>query len=665
MIESTTVARPIATVTADTPWRTRVVLFLVLACIMIGLNWQLIHTVNHELGDFAANGLLIAKAKSLSLLTGNYSRVGFYHPGPAILYVLAAGELIFNDWLHLVPSPFSGQLVAVSCYSAFWLVTMFVLARRLTRTTSSAVLIMGTFALTSAFFDMAIFNGAWMPHLYCLPFATMLLAGARLAEGRADSLVALAVSCGFLINGHVSFMSTLGIIFLVVVAASKLRARPGDSFILSKSFLGTHRRAVLQFVGLILLFLLPLLILTVVQFPGPLRDYAKFGGHNKPNSLYEAFIFTRVYWGGTAMAACTGAGLCAMLWTYARHTVDAFGRAVQAMLVMVLAATLALLFYAKFGVDMLDQNYIGLFYFAVPALVVGFAVAATARAFLAPNNSFIATGFGLLLMAGTAWLVHEPVGYRNQYNQDGVVDLYRSIKALPQPKGRMVFDLDWSEDQGYVWVNMLGLQMYAKRQHDDFFCFSRNWSFSNTAAAGCTADEVAHGPRYMIRKGPHEGVAVAQGLGLFVYDRRAPDVSTRSSLTIAADAELFRQFLFERGWSDPGGDFAWSEGQNASLVLRLKPGATGNLVMDMGAFTPRPDSTQSIVLDAGRGPAAAQVFSQATPRKEVRVPFVADADGIVRLRAHIANPISPQDVGMSADGRKLGASLYGIKIEGN
>jgi hypothetical protein len=54
-----------------------------------------------ELGDFAANSLLIQKAKSLSLFTGNYSCVGFNHPGPTILYVLTAGEVFFFDWTPL------------------------------------------------------------------------------------------------------------------------------------------------------------------------------------------------------------------------------------------------------------------------------------------------------------------------------------------------------------------------------------------------------------------------------------------------------------------------------------------------------------------------------------------------------------------------------------
>lgn len=503
----------------STSWRLRFLLFSLVAAILIALNWEPVSRMNYELGDFAANGLMIAKAKSSILLDGNYSRVGFYHPGPAILYVLAAGEIVLHDWLHLVPSAFSGQLVAVSLYNAAWFVTMFVLVRRMTASSTSATLIMGGFALALALFDRAIFNSPWMPHLYCLPFATMLLAGSRLTQGTTDSLLPLAFACGFLINGHVSFMSTLCIIFLVVVGVSILRARRGEPFLLSKKFIGTNMRALLVFVGVLTLFLLPLLALTVFRFPGPLQTYAKFGGHNKANSLYEAFIFMRVYWGGTATAACAGAALCAMLWTYARANDDAFGRAVRAMLALMLAATLALLFYAKFGIDMLDQNYIGLFYSTVPALAVGLAVASTARVLPILSNALLATGFGLLLMAGAAVLVREPPGYSSEYNEAGVVDFYRSMKTIPPPVGRMVVDLDWSEDQGYLWGKMLGLQIYALRQHDPFFCFGKNWSFANTWQAECTPAEVAVGHHYEVRKGMHEGIAVAQGLGLFVYDR--------------------------------------------------------------------------------------------------------------------------------------------------
>src|SRR5688500_16653540 len=67
----------------------------------------------YEGGDFAANSLLIQDAKSFDLLVGHYSRIGFNHPGPAILYFQALGEYVFYDLTHLVGAPFAGQLLSV------------------------------------------------------------------------------------------------------------------------------------------------------------------------------------------------------------------------------------------------------------------------------------------------------------------------------------------------------------------------------------------------------------------------------------------------------------------------------------------------------------------------------------------------------------------------
>src|SRR5205814_995066 len=75
-------------------------------------NRGLFTRVVHEDGDAAANSILIARAKRLELLVGNYSRCGFNHPGPALLYVQAGGELLFHDLCGLVPSPYNGQALA-------------------------------------------------------------------------------------------------------------------------------------------------------------------------------------------------------------------------------------------------------------------------------------------------------------------------------------------------------------------------------------------------------------------------------------------------------------------------------------------------------------------------------------------------------------------------
>lgn len=62
------------------------------------------------MNDLAANSLQIIRAKHFVPVLGHYCRFGFYHPGPAFVYVYAASEALFHDALHLVPTPFNAQL---------------------------------------------------------------------------------------------------------------------------------------------------------------------------------------------------------------------------------------------------------------------------------------------------------------------------------------------------------------------------------------------------------------------------------------------------------------------------------------------------------------------------------------------------------------------------
>ena len=60
-------------------------------------------------GDFAANAFLIDRALHWRLLVGNYSRVGFHRPGPALLYVQAWSQWLFYNVLGVVPTPYNAR----------------------------------------------------------------------------------------------------------------------------------------------------------------------------------------------------------------------------------------------------------------------------------------------------------------------------------------------------------------------------------------------------------------------------------------------------------------------------------------------------------------------------------------------------------------------------
>jgi hypothetical protein len=74
----------------------------------------------YEDADMGANSILVEQARHFTLLVGNYSRDHFHHPGPAYMYVKAAGESLFWAWLHVVPSAWNGQLLAVYALNAMF-----------------------------------------------------------------------------------------------------------------------------------------------------------------------------------------------------------------------------------------------------------------------------------------------------------------------------------------------------------------------------------------------------------------------------------------------------------------------------------------------------------------------------------------------------------------
>jgi hypothetical protein len=237
------------------------VAFLAFALIALALCVLTRHVIAqsiYESSDFAANSLLIQEAKHFRLLTGNYSRVDFHHPGPALLYILTAGEVLFHDWLAIA-SPIGGQLIATLIYSAAWLATLwFVMARLLADRTAATVAVL-TFFAGCIWYDQEIFCCPWFPLLYCLPFV-VFTASLALAVARREGLWIAAFSCGILLNGHVSFFFICGVMLLCLMP-----------------FVRTTWRGLAGACLIGALFLSPLAILTVRDWPGPVAQYLAFG----------------------------------------------------------------------------------------------------------------------------------------------------------------------------------------------------------------------------------------------------------------------------------------------------------------------------------------------------------------------------------------------------
>jgi hypothetical protein len=644
-------------------------LFVLFAIGFVCVNWDAIRSVNHESSDFAANTLLVLDAKRFQLIYGHYSRVGFNHPGPALLYVLAFGELLFHDWLQLVPSPFSGQLLAVDLYEAAWLTAIVALVRRMAGSMMAALLFAAVMLLVFAWSDRAIVGGMWFPHLFVLPYAALLAAGARLVQGQADTLKTLAVAAGFLINGHAAFMPMLGVILLVTLVANFVLARREPALrIVSRLWLNTHRRALLAAAGILFLFFVPLIIATVRDFPGPLHDYLKFGRANKANSLKEAARFVGVYWGLGHGAPARGAlawglALTVVLTAGLRRVPSGFVRDARALGIAFVAATLSVLYYARAGVDMLDQIYIAEFYFAVPALAAGLLALLAWQSLRMRGRDAVAGTLALLAVASAWHWLRVPPDYAYFYNHANVAALYEQVRRLPGT-GRVVLDVDQDpKTWGEVWGNTLGLLAYAKRQGVDLACVNENWHISFTRPNRCRSEEVAGGRRYQVHftdaPDPLRGEPDAEGQGLSLFRAGAPPRPV-DYVTVKAQPAWFRQILGE-GWSVVEGDFVWSDGPQA--VLRLPPdaGRARMLTLDLGSFVPGYGTRIALQAFVNGRVAGNWTFYPTERRRRVTLdlgPAPGDAQHIV---LKIDKPLRPIDYGIAQDARRLGISLYGIR----
>ena len=341
-----------------------ILFFLLITIIFIIINLPSVNTILYEQADIAANGLLIQDAKSLHLLVGNYSRLGFNHPGPAILYVLAFGELIFYDWLHLVNSPIAGQTIAAAFYNTFWITLIFKQIRQITGSIISSVLTISVFLLTTTFLDKEILTSLWFPYLYFFPFAAFLVSISRLVNGKTESLFTVALSAGFLINGHVCFIPLIGIIFFIITIFNYCISRKNSTYIriLSKNFFYINKKPIIASFIILILFFMPLLLQTILHFPGPVPDYIAFSKQPKVHTLWEIFNYVSFYWKGNVFFLI---GIIVSLAMYFKCATD-----VRSILITFFAATFSAFFYAKYGIDDLNKTYIEVFYEAVPALLV-------------------------------------------------------------------------------------------------------------------------------------------------------------------------------------------------------------------------------------------------------------------------------------------------------
>ena len=252
------------------------------------------------MGDNASDDLLVLDAKRLHLLHGNYSRFGFYHPGPWFLFVAAAGETVFYDWTGLFTSYFGAQIFAISLTHgvalAFSCRLWLLVTRRVSLALLATVIIAATILAPVA--PINLFIQPWTPYS---TVAASLLAATGLAGLmlRGPSwLPLLALGCVQMIHGHASFLGIvpviLGTALLLALLMGRLPFNP-LSLRAALAWMRQQRVPLLLSVGIAVLYALPILLHTILHWPGEFGQYRAFMGSLPPQPIIAALHYEAAF----------------------------------------------------------------------------------------------------------------------------------------------------------------------------------------------------------------------------------------------------------------------------------------------------------------------------------------------------------------------------------
>ncbi|HLY34359.1 MAG TPA: hypothetical protein VKQ07_07495 [Jatrophihabitantaceae bacterium] len=409
-------------------------------------NGYIFTTAQYPGSDQALNSLLVNRAEQFQQLVGNYSRVRFHHPGPALFYILSWGQGLFHDVLHIVPAPYNGQLLAATLYGAAMIGLTLVCLYRLIGSRGATAVAFGIAFVFAARYDML--GNVWFPFLYMAAFLLFTVASAAVAIGRTTELPLYVLGAGLLAHGHVSFLLFVAVTTVVVVAGWVWRHRHAWL-----AELRAHRRGVYGSGVLLGLFALPIVLETSLHYPGQWADYWTYVTHAQrtPRTFGQILDFMGQYW--TTRAVPVGLSVAAAVVAVVLTATERNRERRQVFLALygsVVLQSLLSFYYMARGVDALDRInwYVGLFYMTVPLVLV---LAATAQLWIrltelsAPAVPRIATT-GVAVAAVVA-LSADATTMRElampQVPKAGYPAIVTALRDDPARAGRTVeFDLD-------------------------------------------------------------------------------------------------------------------------------------------------------------------------------------------------------------------------------
>jgi hypothetical protein len=495
------------------PWWVWAGPFTAWLAVLLARNSFLFSVPVHEDADQGADSILIEQARHLHLLVGNYSRVGFNHPGPAFMYVQSWGESLFWAVAHVVPTPWNGQMIAVYALNALFVAFVVATWYGWTRSLAGALLALAAAALLGALHP-PVYSSDWNPYVYVPAYFAFGVAIASVAAGRVADLWIATLSGWFLIHGHVCFLFFVPALTGCAVAALawQHRGQPCRRALPAalRSFLATQRRAWLPAVAISVLFTAPIAVELAAHWPGNFGKYlaysssAKAGGHGMGRDVAYVLWF---WWPRAhAWAVAVAVFVAAMLATW-RMPAGPGRRFATSLLAFAAISTAGLLVYAATGVDTLQAHYIGYFYWTVPVTVLlVIALAVTSRppsATVLASTAVLGVATAAAATAFTAFTVApftritisalQPGGHANGIDSDP--GLPAAVARLAAASGGRPIVLRVGNG---AWLDMTGLLVQARRTGVTMCLPDSGYEFMVTSQFICGPAELADGDRYWL-----------------------------------------------------------------------------------------------------------------------------------------------------------------------
>lgn len=515
------------------PWWVWTAPFAVVAGVLLVRNNFIFSTRLYEDSDMGANSILIEQARKFALLVGIYSRDKFNHPGPAFLYVQSWGESVFWAGLHVVPTAWNGQLIAVYALNALFAALVAGIGYGLTRSVRTAAAFVGVL-LAGAAVHPAVFSSDWMPYMLVTVYIAYLLALASVASGRLSDAWIAALAGWFCINGNVVFLFFVPVTAFgcLLALAWPRRHRLLESL---RSF-AARRRAVWVPVAVIsALFALPIALHTVAHWPGEFGKYLSYSSTSTQAGSYGIRQVARYvlwfWWPGSsgylgllvAVAAYLIAGVAT--WRMAPGPVRRFLISVIAFNTVSSAAFVA---YAAAGIDKLSSvgHYIGYFYWSAPLLMLLVIVVALVEAMPSPAALAAAAAAVAVACAGlaaapqtrTSTTRTDPANVTAGPDTDQT--LPATVARMASIAGSRPVVLRFSHDS---WRAAAGVLVQAERTGVHACVADPFWRFMMTNQFICTRSELRKGVPYQLSvpAGPQPGRASATRLRRGIVTRRA------------------------------------------------------------------------------------------------------------------------------------------------